>query len=363
MKILQVISGCNVNGAVTYCKFLSEQLLALGHQVAVLCRPDGWLQKHLPPDIEVFESDLSRRPFELKRVAKWMAERRFDVIHSHMSRAHSFGVLLKMMTGTPVVATAHQCSLQLHWRLNDRVIANSESTANYQRRINRVSADNLKTVHCSTDLERFLNVEQKSINFVRNEMRLNDSDFTVGVVGDVLARKGQVYLFRAMEQILESVPNCKLVLVGRFKRSEKYIQRLRRIQKSSSLVNRVKWLGLRDNVQDFMGAFDVCAVPSVSEPLGLVALEALATGTPVVASRTGGLPEIVKHNKSGLLVPPKRPHELANAIIKLANDASLRQTMGENGRAFVRQKFQPDVLTQQVESVYHELVIRKQRAA
>jgi glycosyltransferase involved in cell wall biosynthesis len=112
-----------------------------------------------------------------------------------------------------------------------------------------------------------------------------------------------------------------------------------------------------------MGAFDVCAVPSVSEPLGLVALEALATGTPVVASRTGGLPEIVKHNKSGLLVPPKRPRELANAIIKLANDASLRQTMGENGRAFVRQKFQPDVLTQQVESVYHELVIRKQRAA
>lgn len=337
--------------------------MAMGHQVAFLCRPEGWLQEHLPPGIEVFESDLSRRPFELKRVTQWMGKRNFDVIHSHMSRAHSFGVLLKMMTGTPVVATAHQCSLQLHWRLNDRVIANSESTASYQRRINRVSAESLRTVHCFTDLERFLNVSQKSINYVRNEMRLNDSDFVIGVVGDVLARKGQVYLFRAMAEILESVPNCKLVLVGRFKRTEKYIQRLRRIQKYSPMVNRVKWLGLRDNVQDFMGAFDVCVVPSVSEPLGLVALEALATGTPVVASRTGGLPEIVQHEKSGLLVKPKHPRELASAIIKLAHDESSRQAMGERGRSFVRENFQPDVLARQVISVYQELTTRKQQAA
>lgn len=363
MKILQVISGRNVNGAVTYCKFLTERLERLGHQVAVLCRSDGWLQRNLPPSVEVFESDLSRRPVEIKRVARWMGERQFDVVHSHMSRAHSFGVIMKMMTGVPVVATAHQCSLQLHWRFNDRVIANSEATAIYQRRFNRVSQNRMRTVHCFSDLDRFLNVVPSSIKYVRNEMRVQDSDFLIGVVGDVLARKGQVYLFRAMAEILEAVPNCKLVLVGRFNRSEDYVQRLRRIQKRSPLTNRVKWLGLRENVQDFMGAFDICVVPSVSEPLGLVALEALATATPVVASRTGGLPEIVQHNKSGILVPPKDPGELAKAVITLAKDAKLRNAMGESGRAFVREKFDPATLARRVESVYQELTAKKRQAA
>jgi glycosyltransferase involved in cell wall biosynthesis len=363
VKILQVISGRNVNGAVTYCKFLSEQLMRLGHQVSVLCRPDGWLQANLPPQIEVFESDLSRSPFELQRVSKWIREQQFDVIHSHMSRAHSFGVLMRLMTRTPVVATAHQCSLQLHWRMNDRVIANSAATADYQLRINRVAPSRLRTIHCFTDLDRFLNVPTKAIQIVRNEMRLRESDFVIGVVGDVLARKGQLYLFRAMSEIIAAVPNCKLVLVGRFNRSESYIKRLRQIQKQSPLINRVKWLGLRNNVQDFMAAFDLCVVPSISEPLGLVALESLATGTPVVASATGGLPEIVEHGQSGLLVPPKNPHELAAAVIKLARDAKLRAQMGQNGRSFVRENFDPTLLARSVEAVFRELSVRKKRAA
>jgi len=131
LKILQLISGTGVNGAVTYCKFLSEQLEQFGHQVTVLCRPGGWLQQQLPPTIEVVESDFSRRPLELRRMAKWIRKQRFDVMHSHMSSAHFFGGLMRLMTGTPVIATAHQCSLQLHWRLNDHVIANSDATAAY----------------------------------------------------------------------------------------------------------------------------------------------------------------------------------------------------------------------------------------
>ena len=109
-------------------------------------------------------------------------------------------------------------------------------------------------------------------------MRIKDSDFVVGVVGDVVARKGHLYLFKAIEQIVASVPNFKLVIVGRFHRDQSYVKRLRSLQRKPALLNRVKWLGVRENVQDFMAAFDVAVVPSVEEPLGLVALEAMATG-------------------------------------------------------------------------------------
>lgn len=339
----------------TYCKFLSEQLLQFGHELTVLCRPDGWLQENLDSRISIAESDLQRDRTSLMQMARWIREQQFDVMHTHMSRAHTFGVLMRMMTGTPVVATAHQCSLQLHWRLNNFVIANSQSTANYQRRVNLVSANQLATVYCFTNLERFKNIQPLDVTIVRRQMRLKGNEFLVGVVGDVIARKGHRYLFEAMPEIIRHVPNFKLVLLGRFERKERYVRKLRQLQKQEPMLNRVKWLGLRNNVQDFMAAFDLCVVPSVKEPLGLVALEALAAETPVVASRTGGLPEIVEDGVNGLLVPPKNPKKLAEAIISLAHQQERRIQMGKAGREMVDEQFDPKHLARQVESIFQHV--------
>ena len=363
MKILQIISGRNVNGAVLYAKFLSEQLQRFGHQVTVLCRPDCWLQQHLPPSIDVFESDLSRRPLELRRVSKWIREQEFDVMHSHMSSAHFFGVLMRLMTRKPIVATAHQCSLQLHWWMNHHVIANSKSTAAFQRRVNRVPASKLSTIHCFTDLDRFSNPAPQAVERVRRELQIGEGDFVVGVVGDVTPRKGQLYLFKAIEEIVATVPNFKLVVVGRFRPDQPYVKRMQRLESHPALLNRVKWLGLRNNVQDYMAAFDLTVVPSIEEPLGLVAIESLATGTPVVASNTGGLPEVVKPSETGLLVPPKDHSELAKAIISMAQDPAMRQRMGESGRHFVQENFNPESLARQVESIFEKLTKRQSVAA
>ena len=363
LKILQIISGRGVNGAVMYCKFLSEQMQRFGHQVTVLCRPDCCIRQHLPPSIKIFESDLSRRPFELRRIASWIREQEFDVIHTHMSSAHFFGVIMRLLTRAPVVATAHQCSLQLHWWMNHHVIANSKSTANFQRRINRVPASKLSTIHCFTDLDRFLNTSSEAVSRVQNEMQIKENDFVVGVVGNVIPRKGQLHLFKAIEQIVAAVPNFKLVVVGRFDTDEPYVKQMLRLQRQPALKDRVQFLGLRNNVQDYMAAFDLTVVPSIEEPLGLVALESLATGTPVVASKTGGLPEIVTPDETGLLVPPKNPNELAQAIIAMAQDPATRQRMGENGRRFVQENFDPEKLARQVESVFLKLVKGKTAAA
>ncbi len=112
-----------------------------------------------------------------------------------------------------------------------------------------------------------------------------------------------------------------------------------------------------------MAAFDLTVVPSVEEPLGLVALESMAAGTPVVASDTGGLPEIVRPGENGLLVPPKSPGALADAIIKMATASeSERQRLGDNGRQMVQVEFDPQLLTRQVESVFHRVVATKRAA-
>lgn len=362
MKILQIHSGRFVNGALTYCKFISEQLQSLGHEITILCRPEGWIQEHVDPSIQIIESELNRNPFELRRIANWIRDNQIDLIHTHMSRGHSFGVLMRMMTGVPVIATAHSCSFQLHWKWNSFVIANSQSTFEYHSRVNRIAAGKMKKVYCFTDLERFKHVTPLNVTIVKRQLRLRGDEFLVGVVGDVMERKGQIYLFRALQEIVKAIPKFKLVLLGRFNRSEPYVKKLREIQRKERLFRRVKWLGLRSNVEDFMAAFDLCVVPSVEEPLGLVALEALAAGTPVIASEIGGLPEIVRPGENGILVPSKDPQKLAQAVIQMARSQAERIRLGENGREMVQREFDPVQLTRDVEQIFHDVVSRRQAA-
>ena len=132
-------SGTAVNGAVLYCKFLSERLARRGHRVSLMLRQNACLLDQPIEGVQTVVSEMSRSPFEIARMVKWVKENKIDVIHTHMTRAHGFGVLLKAFTGVPVVATAHSCSFQLHWPWNNFVIANSNATMEFHQRVNRVS--------------------------------------------------------------------------------------------------------------------------------------------------------------------------------------------------------------------------------
>jgi glycosyltransferase involved in cell wall biosynthesis len=359
LKILQVISGREINGALTYCKYLSEMLASRGHEVTILCRDQCWLQETGVSGVNFINCEMNRKPSDVGRIRNWIQHQGIDIVHTHMSRAHAFGVILKMTAGVPVIATAHNRSFQVHWRMNDFVIANSQATMDYQSRVNRVADSNLEKVLCFTDLQRFKDVTERHVYRVKRQMRIDPEDFLCGCVGEIIKRKGQVYLFQALKRIIAAVPNFKLVLLGRFRREEPYTQKLRSILIKEQLFGHVKWLGLRENVQDFMTAFDLLAVPSIEEPLGLVAVESLAAGTPVVATQTGGLPEIVKHNECGLLVPPRDPDAMADAIIKMARDKSARESMGRCGQEFVHEEFETSRLCGRVEQIYQRVLSRR----
>lgn len=356
MHILQVISGREVNGAVTYVRFLARQLLRSGHAVTVLHRRDSWIGDHPVPGARYVESELQRTPRELRRVAGLIQQNGIDLVHTHMSRAHFFGVLLRPLVKRPVVATAHSCRFQLHWPFNDFVIANSGSTLEYQRRFNLVKSARSRTVYCFTDLQRFHQTTTEPASDVRRQLGLTDGNLLLGVVGQVGRRKGQKILFECLPDLFARFPGMHLAVVGEFERDWPYVRRLRAWQRRNRLFRRIHWLGRRRNVEDYMSAMDICAIPSLREPLGLVALEALASGTPVVASNVGGLPEIVTHEQTGLLVPPNQPLLLLDAISELAANAPRRTEMGQRGRELVCRRFQPEQLTAQVIGVYQQLL-------
>ncbi|MEM8678023.1 MAG: glycosyltransferase family 4 protein [Planctomycetota bacterium] len=359
LKILQVVSGRELNGALTYCETLTDRLRRRGHEVHVVCRGDCWLRDRLD-GVPVLESDLNRTWQELRRVAAYVAEHRFDLIHTHMSRAHFFGVILRVGTGVPVIATAHSCNFQPYWRFNDFVLANSRATLDYHRRVNWVRPQHSRSVYCFTDLDRFRELRPDDAQELRRDLGVTSDEYLIGMVGQVCTRKGQHVLCEALPEVMRRVPEARVVMVGPNHPRSRYARRLRQMLAAHDLESRVIWAGATDDVPRYLSALDLSVVPSLKEPLGLVAVESLAAGTPVIASRTGGLPEIVEHEVTGLLVPRGEPRALARAIVRAACSPQWSLAMAQRGQERVLELFDPDRLTQDVEATYQQVTSSRQ---
>lgn len=366
VKILQIISGREVNGALVYVNLLARQLAEMGHEVTVMCRRKSWIWRRLSRSgIERVKSEMTRcPPFELHRVARWVKQEKFDVMHTHMSRAHFFGVLLRQMTGIPCVATAHASHWQFHWRFNDLVIANSNSTRDYQVKYNRVRENKIVTIPCFIDLEKFGNVDASMRETTRRDFGIHDDRPLIGIVSAIVKRKGHFEFIEALPKLVERFPNLKVAFIGQVgTRDEPYTRKLRRSLYNKQLFRRVIWVGRRNNIHELIRSFDVCAVPSLREPLGLCAVEAMAAGIPVAAANVGGLPEFVHHEKTGMLFNPRDPDEMCDSITKLLTEKSLREKVTGNARELVHQQFCPQHLTQQISDALESVVDRKRIAA
>jgi glycosyltransferase involved in cell wall biosynthesis len=361
VKVLQVVSGREVNGALVYCQLLTRRLLEAGHEPILVCRPRSWITRQGLP-VRMIESEMRRLPTsDLNEIRALIRSERIDVIHTHMSRAHTFGVLLKWLTGVPVVATAHNRYLQLHWRFNDFVIANSLATERYHRRFNLVPSDQIRTVYCFVDGQRFETTGDRERLQIRRELEYNGNEYLLGVVGEVIPRKGQWYLAQALPELCRRIPELRVLLIGRYHRSERYVRQMRRLQVAAGLFRKVRWLGRRTNVHQYMAALDQLLVTSVEEPFGLVAVEGQLSGTPVIATRTGGLPEIVQDGRNGLLIPARDSEAIIAAVERLYRDRQLGAALVQAGREDARNRFDPLDLTAGVVSIYQEVLQRRKQ--
>lgn len=358
--ILMIASGLGFNGANKYCYELVLDLRLHGVDVLPVCLAGSWLNQQFDAaGIELVTSPLSRYPLtELKRVATLARERGVSVVHTHNSRAHSFGVLLKLLHGFPVVATAHQRHIQLHWCLNDFVIANSDVTLRWMHRFNFVRTSRLRRVYCPIRSDFLESPPPAAVTATRSSLGLSASDLVIGCVGNVLPRKSQLDLIRALPAVLRAFPQARVLMIG--DDQGEYAKTCRKAVQELGLQNVVRWLGHQDEMPRLMSCLDVCVCTSKEESFGLTAAEALAAGVPVVATRIGGLREIVLEDATGLLVSPHSPAELSAAITRLLKDARLRARLGQAGRERVRTLFNPANHRAQLLDVY-QTVARNQR--
>jgi len=276
-----------------------------------------------------------------------------DAIHANSIRAGLVATAASVGTSTPVfwhlqdelprhpLSTAIRLCVAASPRV--RLIAASKATADsFRGRVlpllrNRTP---LRVIYNVIELENF-ELDPGHRQDFRREFKLGQSEFVVGVVGQITPRKGQLELIRTFAGAQEHMPSSTLMVVGApmFNRDDLYLEKLKASTQELGLSSRVKFTGKRSDVAKVMQAMDVLVINSKSEAFVIVALEAMACGTPVIATDVGGIREMIQHKVNGWLVPWGDERLLQEALIELSSDAEMRATFSAAGRKDVAEKF------------------------
>jgi glycosyltransferase involved in cell wall biosynthesis len=344
--------------------YLVEGLRARGHLARVLCRAGSEMGRRARErGVEVIEVPMRG---ELDVVAGWRIARhvrseRYDILHMHTSHAHALGILVSAFVRGPrrVVHRRVDFSIfrnrlklsRFKYRLGvDRFVAISEAVKAVLV-ADGIPADRISIVPSGIDLSR-LDATGPSREEVRAALGLEPDRPVVGCIAHLAWHKGQEFLVRAAPRLIERVPDVRVLIVGEGERRGLLESEIRAL----GLEERVTLTGFRPDALAVMRALDVLAMPSVMEGLNTTLLDAQALGLAVVASRVGGIPEAVVEGVGGVLVPPRDPEALAEALASLLEDRARREELGRRGRARVREAFTVDRMVEGNLAVYRELV-------
>lgn len=215
-----------------------------------------------------------------------------------------------------------------------------------------VSASKVRTIYSGIDLS----VKQPPPDgpAIRQLLGIPNGAVLVGTVANLFPRKGYEVMLRALPTIVRVVPTAHYVIVG--SDESDYAARLKRLAQELKIADRVHIVGFQDPVQPFLASLDLYVHPALMEGFGIAVVEAMAMGKAVVATTTGGLPEVVGQGETGLLVPPGDAESLAATVVSLLEDRARREQMGRNGMARAQERFSLDASVMHMEQLYDEVL-------
>jgi len=363
MKVLHVEGGAHLYGGALQLLYLLEGLAARGIENHLACRRGCELGRRAAPFAEVhgmpMHGDLDL--LMSGRLYRLIRQLQPDLVHLH-SRigADLMGGLAARLAGVPVLHTRRVDNPEPRWlvalkyRLHDRVIAISEGIARVLHAEGLPSAK-LRLVRSAVVAERFARPCRRAL--IRARLGLPEDALLIGVVAQLIARKGHGLLLRALPALLAEQPRLQLVFFGQGPLAGRLVRQIA----AAGLSGRVHLVGFRDDLAELLPCLTLLVHPALMEGLGVSLLQAAAAGVPIIASRVGGIPEVVADGVTGLLVPPGDVAALEQAMRGLLAAPGLRQQLGRAAADRVRREFSIEGMVEGNLAVYHELLAGNQR--
>lgn len=349
-KVLLIIESSETGGAETVFAELVERLDRSRFVPTVALLHEGWLRARLErAGVEPLMVPTGHGPLDIRLLVGLRAlvrKRGIDIVHSHLFSANVYASVACAFTGIPVVSTFHGTmdvasgdrAKWLKWqainRFSRRVVFVSQYLRDYFVTGGFADPSNATVIYNGVDIGRF----QKSISRqnARRELGVAEDAFVVGCVGDIRPAKDYRTALLAISRLRGVIPRLRLLIAGS---PTEHLPQLLALRESLGLEPIVEFLGFRPEIERVMPAFDVYLTTSVSEGFSLTVVEAMATGLPVIATRSGGPEEIVRSGETGLLVPVGAEHAVADAIEILFRDTRLRERMANAGVQLATARF------------------------
>ena len=308
-------------------------------------------------DIELINAFRFSILFKLIKILK---DHRVDILHCHVHKPTVYGVMAAMFAGTSVVLShVHGLGRSRNFRRKltnfllsrrcSRIITVADCVKQDVLRNNwRMPPEKIAVLENSVDYERFAGVSAGRAE-ARRKMGVSPDAFVFGTVGRLAPTKGLPHLIEAFARAKEHIPSAELVLLGNGPSRDELEQQASKTRSRDS----IHFLGHRDNIEQLYRAMDAFVLSSIAEGMPRAILEAMAAGLPCIATRVGGIPEIINSSDIGLLVPARTEDALADAMIKLANaPKQKREALADKARERVRINFNHEVVKEKLANIY-----------
>ncbi len=364
MNILQIVPELKVGGVERGTVDLAKRLASLGHKAVVISN-GGPLVNQLEESgvahykLPVHQKSLPAILKMIEEVANILKEEDIEIVHARSRvpgiigffatrRAHqNLGIPPR-----PVFVTTchgyysnHILSRPMSW--GKFVITASNVIAKHMVKDFGVPQDRIRMIPRGVNLDEF--------DFIANR---NSKEKTIGMISRITPIKGHPYFIKSIAKVVRIIPNLKVLIVGDVpKGKEKYKQELKLLVKRLGLNRYVEFTGTTQNVPEILAKLDLLVLATtVQEAFGRVIIEAWASGVPVVATRVGGVVDIITDKKNGLLVAPEDTDSMTDAVVRVLKDPELACKLATQARSDVEERYALDLMVDKTIKAYSELL-------
>jgi glycosyltransferase involved in cell wall biosynthesis len=364
VKVLQLISSGGYYGAENMLLNLCASQEKAGCENSLLL----FYNVHVP-NVEFYERarrrGLSVRMVHCKGRADWRAVRQIeeyiqedevDLVHTHGYKADLYGYLAAWRCHKPVVATCHNwvggtAALGIYNHLDRMALKKFNALAAVSDAVAQrllafgVPTEKIKTIANGIDVTAFERAQP--LPLLKDE-----GSIVVGVVARLDLQKGFEYLLRAARELCKMFPGLKIVIAGEGPDRSAIEEMIEQYGLQSSVV----LAGQQSNMPAVYAAMDIFVLPSLNEGLPMTVLEAMAASKPVIATRVGAIPSVIRDGENGLLVAPKDSEGLRNAVASLLNDPERRRRLGDQAHTWVSQNYTSEAMALKYREMYEEVL-------
>jgi len=388
IRVLEIINDATIGGGQQHVLQLLKAVDPQKYETFISCSPKGELLATFNSNSSQYFPVNLRKKIDLKallQLYKIIKSNKIELVHTHggiaglwgrlaaiLTKFHSNGFYLpffrpNLTKKVKIVHTLHGIHYlyyenkylkrififleKLLSHFTDITVCVSEADQKNGLKHNLFSPQKSRLIRKAIDIQTVTSKSETPLE-LKKKLHFRPDVQLIGHVARLHYEKGQLYLLKAFQQLLTQKSDVKLLIVG----DGPERQALEKFVSKQSLEAEVKFLGYRKDITDILSIIDLFVLPSFWEGLPLAILEAMALGKPVVATRVGGIPEIIDHLQDGFLVPPKNTTELSQAMLTVLNQPDLAQKLGSQAQQKIFDQYNIDRMIPKIEAVYSELI-------